>query len=73
MPSSLSLQNKNTKEREGGAQNMKKGTIDWIFKYIKKTGTTLSKGSDIALGGGYRALPKESDTCDPKSVWVHAW
>jgi len=26
-----------------------------------------------ALGEGYRASPKNSDKCDPKPVWVHAW
>ena len=27
----------------------------------------------IKLWEGYRAAPKKSDKCDPKSVWVHAW
>ena len=31
------------------------------------------KPYDEALGEGYRASPKKSDKCDPKSIWVHAW
>ena len=27
----------------------------------------------MKLWEGYRAPPKKSDKCDPKSVWVHAW
>ena len=27
----------------------------------------------LRMGEGYRASPKKSDKCDPKTIWVHAW
>ena len=51
-----------------------KMTEEWriILVPIFKNKGDVHEPYDEALGEGYRASPKKSDKCDPKSIWVHA-